>query len=200
MFGNEEPCCTFKKIHNETFIIETYISPSIISKRAGLEMKTCLCLIWWAERSAFPSCRGEGSGIYLFTSENRQVNFGASSGLKILQPLIGKQPQITRPCFPLHQGLHCLLPFMAGALPWAPLPSCAASARGGYFLFYLFISPILFLISVSLWFPGVILTKPHILFLSFIALEGTAEHMKFVSNFTSAKKHSWVTNTCQKNW
>lgn len=71
---------------------------------------------------------------------------------------------------------------------------------GGYFLFYLFISPILFLISVSLWFPGVILTKPHILFLSFIALEGTAEHMKFVSNFTSAKKHSWVTNTRQQNW
>lgn len=139
MFGNEEPCCTFKKIRNETFIIETYISPSIISKRAGLEMKTCLCLIWWAERSAFPSCRGEGSGIYLFTSENRQVNFGASSGLKILQPLIGKQPQITRPRFPLHQGLHCLLPFMAGALPWAPLPSCAASAGGVFpFLFIYF--------------------------------------------------------------
>lgn len=141
-----------------------------------------------------------GGEQHLFIHVWKQVNFEASSDLKILQPLIGKQPQITRPGFLSHQGLHCLLPFMAGALPWAPLPSCAASASGGYFLFYLFISPILFLISVSLWFPGVILTKPHILFLSFIALEGTAEHMKFVSNFTSAKKHSWVTNTCQQNW
>lgn len=130
MFGNEEPRCTFKKIRNETFIIETYISPSIISKRSGLEMKTCLCLIWWAEHSAFPSCRGEGSSIYLFTSENRQVNSGASSDLKILEPLICKQPQITRPHFPSHQGLHCLLPFTARALPCTPLPSCATSAGG----------------------------------------------------------------------
>lgn len=90
----------------------------------------------------------------------------------------------------------------AGGGLCSALPSQAVQhlLRGVYFFFYLFVSPILFLISVSLWFPGVVLTKPHILLLSFIALEGTAEHMKFVSNFTSAKKHSSVTNTRQQNW
>lgn len=140
LFGNEEPCCTFYKIRNETFIIETYISPSIISKHAGLEMKTCLCLIWWAEPSAFPFCQGEGSSIYLFTAEKRQVNFGASSDLKLLEALLWKQPPVTRPHFPSHQGLHCLLPSTAGALPCAPLPSCATSA-GGVISFFIYLFP-----------------------------------------------------------
>lgn len=166
-------------------------------------MKTCLRLIWWAERTAFPSCRGEGSGtLFIHMPENRQVNFSASSRHEILEPLIWKQPRLTRPCFPSHRGLHCLLPLaqQGGFALRSPPKLLSICYRGGYFLSYLFFSPILFLISVSLWFPGVVLTKPHTLFLSFIALEGTAEHMKFVSNFTSAKKHSWVTNTRQQNW
>lgn len=102
--------------------------------------------------------------------------------------------------FPVPPRAPLFAPIRGRGFALCSHPKLCNICWGGYFLFYLFISPILFLISVSLWFPGVILTKPHILFLSFIALEDTAEHMKFVSNFTSAKKHSWVTNTRQQNW
>lgn len=44
-----------------------------------------------------------------------------------------------------------------------------------------------FISSVSLWLPGSLMTNHHTLFLSFQALKGTEENMKFVSNFASAK-------------
>lgn len=102
-------------------------------------MKTCLHLIWWAEHTAFLSCWGEGSGIlFIHTPENRQVNFGAPSRLKILEPLIWKQPRITRPCFLSHRGLHCLLLLaQRGGGLCSVLPSQAVQhlLRGVYFLF-----------------------------------------------------------------
>lgn len=84
-------------------------------------------------------------------------------------------------------------------LPFHAMPQLQCCFSVTIIIFY-FISPILMLISVSLWFPGVLLTKPHTLLLSPMALEGTTEHVRFVSNFTSAKKHSWVTNTGLQNW
>lgn len=86
LFRNEKPRCTFTNICNETFITKTYVSPSIISQHAGLEMKTCLRWIWWAARAVFPPCQGEDSSmVFVAIPERRQVEAGASASLKTLE-------------------------------------------------------------------------------------------------------------------